>query len=197
MVIIWLNGAWGSGKTHTAAELSRRIKNSFVYDPEEIGYCLRKITPRSLWNDDFQDNPLWRTWNIKMLRSLVHTYGGIIFVPMTIINPAYYEEIIGSLRCGGADVRHFVLSASKKTLLRRLHKRFESKKSWAGQRVNMCIQAFENPVFENKIITDGKSVPCVAEEIAKELSLPLLPRIHAAGRFVYMIQTKCSAIRKN
>ena len=36
-MIIWINGAFGSGKTNVAYELNRRIESSYVYDPEEIG----------------------------------------------------------------------------------------------------------------------------------------------------------------
>ena len=69
-MLIWINGAWGSGKTQTAAELCRRTEHSFFYDPEEVGYCLRKTTPKALWHDDFQDNPLWRAMNITMLKAV-------------------------------------------------------------------------------------------------------------------------------
>ena len=37
-MIIWINGAFGSGKTQVAHELKRRLENSFIYDPEQIGY---------------------------------------------------------------------------------------------------------------------------------------------------------------
>lgn len=40
-MIIWINGAFGSGKTNTAYELKRRIPNAFVYDPEEAGFLVR------------------------------------------------------------------------------------------------------------------------------------------------------------
>jgi chloramphenicol 3-O-phosphotransferase len=33
-MIIWLNGAFGAGKTQTAFELHSRIPDSYVFDPE-------------------------------------------------------------------------------------------------------------------------------------------------------------------
>lgn len=36
-MIIWLNGAYGSGKTTIAELLHERIFPSWIYDPEEIG----------------------------------------------------------------------------------------------------------------------------------------------------------------
>jgi hypothetical protein len=40
-VIIWLNGAFGCGKTTTAAELRSLIPSSRLFDPETVGYMLR------------------------------------------------------------------------------------------------------------------------------------------------------------
>ncbi len=41
-MIIWINGAFGSGKTQTAFELKRHLQDAFVYDPENIGYFIRE-----------------------------------------------------------------------------------------------------------------------------------------------------------
>lgn len=46
--IIWINGAFGAGKTQTAYELHRRLENSFVYDPENIGFFLNQNLPRQV-----------------------------------------------------------------------------------------------------------------------------------------------------
>ena len=55
IMIIWINGAFGSGKTHTAAELHRRLKDSYLYDPEEIGYFIRGHVPEEAKEGDFQE----------------------------------------------------------------------------------------------------------------------------------------------
>lgn len=47
-MILWINGAFGSGKTQTAYELNKRIPNSFVFDPEETGFFLRSNLPESI-----------------------------------------------------------------------------------------------------------------------------------------------------
>lgn len=41
-MIIWLNGAYGSGKTTIAELLHECISPSWIYDPEEIGDFFRK-----------------------------------------------------------------------------------------------------------------------------------------------------------
>ena len=37
-MIVWINGAFGAGKTLTAGEIHRRLPDSVVYDPEDVGY---------------------------------------------------------------------------------------------------------------------------------------------------------------
>lgn len=66
-MIIWINGAFGSGKTQTAFELSRRLKPSYVYDPEKMGFALRSMIPPEIAEDDFQSYPLWRAFNYSLL----------------------------------------------------------------------------------------------------------------------------------
>lgn len=66
-MIIWINGAFGSGKTTTAYELHRRLDNSFVYDPENVGYFIRKNSPESFSKGDFQDIELWRKMNYELI----------------------------------------------------------------------------------------------------------------------------------
>ena len=63
-MIIWLNGAFGAGKTTAAYELHRRLAGSLVYDPEEVGYFLRRSAP-CFRTPDFQDLPLWRALNYE------------------------------------------------------------------------------------------------------------------------------------
>jgi hypothetical protein len=42
---------------------------------------------------------------------------------MTLVNPGYFQEIIGSLRDDGFEVRHFALLAEHATVVRRLRGR--------------------------------------------------------------------------
>lgn len=62
-MIIWINGAFGSGKTTCAYELNRRLPDSFVYDPENIGYFIRENIPKKLHELDFQNHEQWWGFN--------------------------------------------------------------------------------------------------------------------------------------
>jgi deoxyadenosine/deoxycytidine kinase len=57
-MILWINGAFGAGKTSTANELVQLLPHARIYDPEQVGYMLRHFLTEPI--DDFQDWPPWR-----------------------------------------------------------------------------------------------------------------------------------------
>ncbi|MCZ8535481.1 AAA family ATPase [Psychrobacillus psychrodurans] len=173
-MIIWLNGAFGSGKTQTSYELERRIPNSHVYDPENIGYFINRNIPKEISKGDFQDYSIWRELNYTTLKYIDREYDGIIIVPMTLVNPQYFEEIVGKLRDDGVTVNHFVLWASKETLQKRLRSRGERKNSWGEKQIDRCMQGLSNDIFKHRIETDKLTVESVVETIASMLDIHLL-----------------------
>ena len=174
-MIIWVNGAFGAGKTQTAHELHRRIPDSFIYDPENVGYFLRENLPASTFTADFQDMQMWRTFNQSVLTYINKEYKGVIIVPMTIVNPVYFSEIIGELRKEGVTVHHYVLWASKHILVSRLKGRGERKNSWAENQIDRCMEGLSNSEFENRINTDNLTVAAAAKTIAALSDVQLLP----------------------
>lgn len=174
-MIIWVNGAFGSGKTQTSYELHRRIPNSFVYDPENIGFFIGKNIPKEISKGDFQDYCIWRELNYDLLTYIESEYDGVIIVPMTIANPHYFEEIVGKLRNDKVIVKHFVLWASKETLQKRLRSRGERKNSWGAQQIDRCMQGLSNNIFQHRINTENMTIERVAETIASMSDIHLLP----------------------
>jgi hypothetical protein len=120
LMLIWLNGAFGIGKTQTAFELHSRIPGSFVFDPEQIGFLLRKIVPSEVCVGDFQNHRIWREYTCQGLQYIAQNFAGAIIVPMTVVDPLYYDQTVGALRYGGLQVHHFTLLASRDTILGRL-----------------------------------------------------------------------------
>lgn len=174
-MIIWINGAFGSGKTQTASELHRRIPNSFLFDPENAGYYIRKNVPKQITKPDFQDYPMWRDFNYAMLKHIDREYDGIVIVPMTVVNPSYFEETVGRLRKDGIVVNHFALCASKEVLLKRLRGRGDGKHSWPAQQIDRCIEGLADSRFARHLDTDHASIEQNAETIASALQIKLLP----------------------
>jgi len=170
--IIWINGAFGSGKTQTAYELNARISDSYVYDPENMGYFIYSHIPKETKKSDFQDYTQWRDFNYSMLKYIADTYSGVIIVPMTIVVPQYYDEIIGRLIADGVDVKHFILYAPKETIHKRLCKRLDGGR-WASQQTDRCIEAFDNLIDGIKIYNEKISIKKTAEIIAAECNIEL------------------------
>lgn len=175
ILIIWINGAFGSGKTQTAHELHRRIPNSFIYDPENVGFFIRKNIPKEIKKADFQDYPIWREVNYAILKHINCEYDGVIIVPMTIVNPGYFKEIVGQLREDHINVKHFVLWASKDTLEKRLRSRGERKNSWATRQIDRCMLGLQDDIFHQPIDTDNMTVEKVVERIASLSDIQLIP----------------------
>src|SRR5260370_18944335 len=99
-VIIWINGAFGAGKTALAEELRRRLPDAVVYDPEDVGLMLRKwIRP----NGDFQHLPSWRELVVATALSLRRHHAETLIVPMSLIRDAYRAEIIRGLADAGEE----------------------------------------------------------------------------------------------
>lgn len=195
-MIIWINGAFGAGKTQTAYELHRRIPNSFVFDPEEAGYYIRKNIPYESKIDDFQDYPMWRSINYSMISYIQRTYNGTLIIPMTLVNPQYFEEIVSRLREEGIEVHHFALMAKKEVILRRLRSRGDGRHSWPAQQIDRCVYGLENPLFEKHIDTNDKSITEVVEEIAAGLNLKLRPdRRGVMRKWFDRMMTKLKHIR--
>lgn len=118
-MIVWINGAFGAGKTSAARELIELIPNSTLFDPEVIGGGLARLLPpkRLAEVSDFQDLPIWRRLVIDTAAALLAEVGGVLVVPMTLLRQEYRDEIFGGLAARRIPVRH-VLLAPDETILR-------------------------------------------------------------------------------
>lgn len=193
--MIWLNGTFGAGKTATAYLLQSRLPHAYVFDPENAGFYLRQNLPEELKAADFQDEPLWREMNLRMLEKLAREYDGEVIVPMTLAQPAYFDQLVGGLREKGVEVQHFVLSVTEETLRHRLHSRLESKKSWAYRQADRCLPAMARFPAGEQVICDHKSADQAAEEIAERCGLTLSPRKSAWHTFWFLQRVKFGHMR--
>jgi predicted kinase len=188
-VLLWINGAFGAGKTQTAFELHRRLPGSHVADPELIGFAIQKTLPAEA-RGDFQDRPQWRSAVIATLVDAVADNGpGPVIVPMTLVRDAYFDEVMGGLADAGVDVRHFALQASPDTLRRRLRTRSAywlgravgRPETWAMDQIPRCVPALATERFAVHVPTDERTVDEVVEDVADRAGLSLaLPRLPAA-----------------
>ncbi|URZ88296.1 AAA family ATPase [Floricoccus penangensis] len=170
-MIIWLNGAFGAGKTTIAEILNKKIPNSYLYDPEEIGDFFRHNLPKSIQKDDFQKYEEWRAWNFHILKKLNDEYEGHVIVPMTLYKKASFEQIIGRLRKENIDIRHFILEVDRDQILKRLSSRSEGLQEWGANRLDDINRCFEKMTHEERIKNDGRKPIETADEIIERLNL--------------------------
>ncbi|MFG2025566.1 NUDIX domain-containing protein [Streptomyces sp. NPDC048825] len=119
MTVVWINGAFGAGKTTTARELIDLIPNSTLFDPEVIGAGLTHLLPPKHLAEvgDYQDLPIWRRLVVDTAAALLAELGGVLVIPMTLLRQDYRDEIFGGLASRRIPVRH-VLLAPAETILR-------------------------------------------------------------------------------
>jgi 8-oxo-dGTP pyrophosphatase MutT (NUDIX family) len=118
-VIVWINGAFGAGKSSTARELVDLVPNSTLYDPEVVGAGVRCLLPQKRLAEvgDYQDLPMWRRLVVDTAAALLAEVGGVLVVPMTLLRQEYRDEIFGGLASRRIPVRHVLLTTDE-TILR-------------------------------------------------------------------------------
>ena len=120
-MIIWINGAFGVGKTTLAEELSQRLPEAVLFDPEYVGYILQRWVP--VPTGDFQDLSSWRELVIATALSLRKHHAATLIVPMTLINDDYLAEILGGLHAQGEEILHVFLDLDPAVLRQRITER--------------------------------------------------------------------------
>ncbi|MET7869458.1 AAA family ATPase [Streptomyces cyaneofuscatus] len=160
-MIIWINGAFGSGKTTLVTELHRLWPDALVYDPELVGFAVRQVVP--VPTGDFQDLRLWRRQVASMALGLIDEYKRPLLAPMTLVNPQYLDEIFSELREAGATIHHFFLSVSVKTLASRIDAQTivagdpehdERVRQWRRAQIERCVAA---PMPQGTVVLDGEA----------------------------------------
>jgi gluconate kinase len=179
-MLIWINGAFGAGKTVIAHELQRRLGDGQVADPEIVGFALHKMLPTQA-RRDFQDLPQWRSVVLTTLIQAEAACDGHLIVPMTIVRDDYFDEIVGGLRSSRIDVRHYALTATPDTLHRRLRLRsghvigraLGRDETWAMQQIDRCVNALAAERYATHVPTDHRTPDEVVELIAADAGLEL------------------------
>jgi len=161
-LIIWVNGAFGSGKSTLVDELRSRWSEALVFDPEMVGYVLRQIV--EVPTGDFQDLRLWRRQVADLAVGLVEEYRRPVLVPMTLVDSGYVGEVFGKLKDAGIEVHHFFLKVSREVLEERINGRSftpgdpeqdERVRRWCKDRIEPCMAAADG-LPSDTVYLDGE-----------------------------------------
>ncbi|MEM7118085.1 MAG: AAA family ATPase [Chloroflexota bacterium] len=160
-MIIWINGAFGAGKTSVTKLLLEEVADACVFDPEDMGYVIQKTFPeaRAL---DYQDLALWRQLVTQFIVQAQQRFPCTLIIPMTLVVPAYLNEIFSEVTKGEPNFRHFFLETSKEELQRRITNQViiesdaakdEEVRQWRLAQIGRCVQA-KSTMPENTIFLD-------------------------------------------
>lgn len=163
--IIWINGAFGSGKTTCVEMLNKIINNSIIFDPEISGTMINSILPSKLKLYDFQDYKEWRIFNNLLLKKLFYETTNVILIPMTITNQAYFHEILEGIPHN--ECKQIILNASNDIIVERLKNRGEPIGTWPYIQIDNCISSFKRMNDVTKINTDNLGINDVTKIIYK------------------------------
>jgi predicted kinase len=177
-VIVFVNGAFGIGKTTVARELVRRLPRAVLYDPEWLGIAMQRAA--SVFGskiDDFQDVRLWRRLTIAGLR-IAQLFFRNVVVPMAFSNAEYLDEIRAGVEPHGL---HFCLVAPPEVVEERLRARVHDATAWTYQRAAECCAVHPQPAFATHVDA-RRSVSEIAEEILRAArASPVTMNNHAGG----------------
>ncbi|MER5279948.1 NUDIX domain-containing protein [Streptomyces sp. NPDC002809] len=180
-MIVWINGAFGAGKTSAARELIDLIPNSTFYDPELTGTGLGSLLPQKKFAEvtDFQDLPIWRRLVVDTAAALLAEVGGVLVVPMTLLRQEYRDEIFGGFASRRIAVRHVLLSPEETILRQRIAHRAEfpddsgtvgGTGQWAYDRIEPYRSALDwitrdAHTIDNSALTPRETAERIAEAV--------------------------------
>lgn len=174
-MIILINGAFGLGKTSLAEKIAREHESFMLFDPEEVGFMLRNVIPKSFKKahentGDFQDLDVWRKLTVDVLKALKDQYQCHFVIPMTLRNAHYRDEIEMGLRVIDSEIHTILLSANKETIHRRLLERGDAPMSWAFDQTDKCLEDFK--LIKNAWVIDTETM--TIEDIYKRIKEKLM-----------------------
>jgi len=162
--IYWINGAYGVGKSTIAECLKKKLTKAHIVDAEEVGNAIRDNYPEEVKHSViFEDYPLWRETNYRLLLDITNKFDGDIIVPMTLIREESYFEIIKKLEDSGISIKYIFLDGDYQTIHDRIIARGEKEDCWCMQNIKYCLDIQNSEKHAIHINTVGKT----PEEIIK------------------------------
>ena len=154
-VIIWVNGAFGVGKTTTARLVSQRSQQLRTFDPEWVGLMLRE----NLSDVPVADFRHWESWRVLtpiVADEMTRVSRQSLVAPQTVLEEAYWDELVSGLSERGHDVFHVLLEADETVMRSRIEADqelaaarqwrldhmavFAMARSWVARRADLIVE---------------------------------------------------------
>ena len=159
-MIVFLNGAFGVGKTSTARVLHAALPGSVIFDPEWVGSMLMAtLGDRPDWPGDYQDLPAWRRLVVRTVQEVRREVDETLIVPMTVLRAEIWSELSTGFREADAELRAFRLTATETTLRARILGRPEEEgpHDWCLGHMPAALAALRDDEYGTEIATDERT----------------------------------------
>lgn len=155
-MIIWVNGAFGAGKTTTSDLLARKSQRLRMFDPESVGFMLRpNLSDYPV--RDFRDWESWRILTPIVADEMIRISRQSLIAPQTVLEEAYWDEILLGFSARGHHVFHVLLEADEPTMRLRIEgdselamakqgrldhlPRYAEARAWMSQRADVVVDS--------------------------------------------------------
>lgn len=167
-MVVWINGAYGVGKSTLAKKLHERKAHSFIFDAEAVGNAVRDNLPKELYSGAvFEAYPLWFVFCTELLRNISAGFDGDIFVPMTLVCKGSFERIAKPLAESGVAVKHILLVSTHEIVHDRILARGEDEDCWCMENIDLCLKNQREFDGVIRIESTGKTVDELADEVLR------------------------------
>ena len=144
-MILFLNGAFGVGKSTTARALRVLEPSIRIVDPERLGWLVQCLPGAPA---DFQDSAMWRRGVVTQIR-VAHTATHPVVVPMAFSELSILDELARGVARAG-PVHRVCLHAPWTRIHERLLARgfaSDRDRTWVLRRSRECVAAHADPRF--------------------------------------------------
>lgn len=150
MMILWLNGPYGVGKSTVADVLHSLLPESFIFDAEQVGNAIRDNLPPELFRETFEEYPLWLEMCAHLLLESNENSNSHVIVPMTLKRSSSIA-IFQQLRDAGAEARHIILEADESLVHHRIVERGEEPDCWCAVQTESCLESQQRMVCDLRL----------------------------------------------
>ena len=117
--VVWINGAFGVGKSTTALHVALQNPQLHFFDPEWVGYMLR-ANLHGVEFENFQDLPAWRNLVPPVARAISAHVNRDLLAVQTVLNKDYWDELQHGLAEQNFDIVHVLLDIDETHLQARI-----------------------------------------------------------------------------